>query len=163
MKFRRWPRIEAFNDTPLKRAAFHRKMADQQNRFPLLAALIRERQPDVDEEMARRSAQWLLIQQSERDRRAADWRRARARIAGLGGNVRPVVTQLWGEAPYPADPIYLLDMLHGIDIGRIDIDKPPWRFTAEEIAAGRKKLETFLERCDEQGRHLGCRLLSPQS
>lgn len=33
---------------------------------------------------------------------------------------------LWRDCPYPADPAYLLDLLHAIDIGRIDPDRPPW-------------------------------------
>jgi len=99
-------------------------MAGERDRFSLLAELIRERQPTVDEAMVNRAAQWILIQQSERDKRAAAWRKARARLCTHGDYVRPVVRALWREAPYPADPSYLLDMLHRIDIGRIDIEKP---------------------------------------
>jgi hypothetical protein len=36
------------------------------------------------------------------------------------------VHSLWIEAPYPADPGYLLDLLDGIETGRIDPSRPPW-------------------------------------
>ena len=78
-----------------------------------------------------------------RYRRAAGWRKARARLFGLGDNMRSVVRSLWREAPYPADPGYLLDLLHRIEVGAVDIDNPPWRFTEVEIAAGRAKLAHF--------------------
>lgn len=35
--------------------------------------------------------------------------------------------QLWQECPYPGDPACLLDLLHGIDIGRVDPERPPWK------------------------------------
>ena len=32
----------------------------------------------------------------------------------------------WDGAPYPADPVYLLDFLHGLRIGRYSIDALPF-------------------------------------
>lgn len=127
MKFRRWPRIEPFNDTGRKRAAFHRSQRMKREALPLLAELIAETQPDVDSEMERRAIAWVDDQQRTRDQRAADWRRARQRVAVTGDNMRPVILALWREAPYPADPTYLLDFMHSIDVGRINPEKPPWR------------------------------------
>lgn len=88
--------------------------------------LIAEQQPSADAEMARRAEWWPRIQQEGRDRRAQDWRRARRQLAGYGDNLHRVLIALWRDCPYPADPAYLLDLLHGIDIGRIDPDRPPW-------------------------------------
>ena len=126
MRFRRWPRVSAYEDTPRKRAALARAQQTQRDRFPLLAPLIAERQPSADAEMARRAAWWPEAQQRDRDRRARDWRRGRARISGYGDNLRPLLIQVWRDSPYPADPVYLLEMLHGIDTGRIDPERPPW-------------------------------------
>lgn len=126
MRFRRWPRVSAYEDTPRKCAALARAQQTQRDNFPLLAPLIAERQPSADAEMARRAAWWPEAQQRDRDRRAHDWRRARARLAGYGDNLRALLIRLWHHCPYPADPVYLLDMLHSIATGRIDPERPPW-------------------------------------
>jgi len=126
MRFRRWPRVSAYEDTPRKRAALARAQQTQRDKLPLLAPIIAEQQPTADAEMARRAAWWPEVQQRDRDRRAHQWRRARTRLAGYGDNLRPLLIQLWRDCPYPADPVYLLDMLHSIDTGRIDPERPPW-------------------------------------
>jgi hypothetical protein len=128
MRFRRWPRVSAYEDTPRKRAAFHRSQRQQREKLPLFAELIAEGQHDVDTEIARRAAWWPELQQENRDRRARDWRRARVRLATHGDNMHAVLRQLWHECPYPADPSYLLDLLHQIEVGRIDPERPPWKF-----------------------------------
>ena len=126
MRFRRWPRVSVYEDTPRKRAALARAQEARRDKLPLLARLIAEQQPSADAEMARRAAWWPKVQQRDRDRRADDWRRARARLAAHGDNLRPVLVQLWRGCLYPADPVYLLDLLHSVDTGRIDSKRPPW-------------------------------------
>src|SRR3546814_15866583 len=133
MRFRRWPHVSPYEDTPRKRAALARAQQTQRDRFPLLAPLIAEQQPSAVAEMARRAAWWPEAQQRDRDRRARDWRRGRARLAGHGGNLRPVLIQLWRDSPYPADPVYLLDMLHSIDTRPIDLERPPWRSAERRV------------------------------
>lgn len=78
--------------------------------------------------MARRRESWPRAQQAVRDRRAAKWREARRRLWRHGDNMRRRLRDLWRECPYPADPSYLLDLLHQIDVGRVDPERPPWRF-----------------------------------
>lgn len=68
------------------------------------------------------------MQQGNRDQRARNWRRARVRLYGYGDNMRAVLRQLWRECPYPADPSYFLDLLHQIDRGKVDPERPPWKF-----------------------------------
>jgi hypothetical protein len=126
MRFRRWPHVSPYEDTPRKRAALARTQREQRERLPLLRDLIAERQPSADAEMARRAEWWSRIQRQGRDHRAADWRRARTRLARYGENLRSVIRQMWRDCPYPADPVYLLDLLHAIDAGRIDPECPPW-------------------------------------
>ncbi|HZU91402.1 MAG TPA: hypothetical protein VE993_19275 [Stellaceae bacterium] len=129
MRFRRWPRVSAFEDTPRKRAALARSQEAQRERLPLLRELIAERQPGADEVMAQRAERWAKAQQEERDRRAQLWRQARAQLAGYGDDLRRRLITLWKDATYPADPAYLLDLLRAIDTGRIDLERPPWRFS----------------------------------
>ena len=126
MRFRRWPRVEPYVDTSRKRAAFHRSQRQKREKLPLFAELIAETQHDVDTEMARRAVWWPAQQQEGRDRRAAEWRRARARLFARGGNVRARLTELWRTCPYPADPVYLHGLLTDFDRGRLDLDAPPW-------------------------------------
>jgi hypothetical protein len=126
MRFRRWPRVTAYEDTPRKRAALVRTQHEQRERLPLLRDLIADQQPSADAEMARRTEWWPRIQQESRDHRAADWRRARTRLASYGDNLRSVIRHLWRDCPYPADPVYLLDLLHAIEAGRVDPERPPW-------------------------------------
>ena len=125
MRFKRWPRPEPFRDTHLKRLAFRRKVAAERERWPLLARI--EQPPNVDHEMFKRAKQWARDEQRWRNQRATQWRYARRLLASHGDNSRRTIRALWQEAPYPADPVYLLDMLTSIREGRIDIDNPPWR------------------------------------
>ena len=126
MRFRRWPRVTSFHDTPRKRAALARSQRAQREKLPLLREIIAEQQPAADEIMAQRAQRWSRSQQDDRDRRAQLWRRARTQLAGHGDNFRRQVIALWNSAPYPADPVYLLDFLHAIETGRIDPEQPPW-------------------------------------
>lgn len=126
MRFKRWPRVAAYQETGRKRAAFRRRQQAQRDKLPLFAGMIAETQPSIDEEMARRAAHWPRAQQRRRDERAALWRRARSRLAAHGDNVRPLLRKLWDEAPYPADPYCLLDFLTQYDRGLVDLDRPPW-------------------------------------
>lgn len=131
MRFKRWPRVEGYAETPRKRAAFMRSQRQKCEKLPLFAELIRETQHDVDTEMARRHESWPRAQQRNRDQRAAKWREARRRLWSHGDNMRQLLRSLWRECPYPADPAYLLDLFHQIDVGRVDPERPPWRFHPE--------------------------------
>ena len=71
-------------------------------------------------------------------RLAKKWREARAKIAAYDEPARSTIRGFWNDAPYPANPVYLLGMLRDIERGRIALDKPlPWRPTEEEIRIGR--------------------------
>jgi hypothetical protein len=95
----------------------------QRDRHPLLAPLIAETQKPIDDVIEDRIARFARQEQEWRNRRAADWRRARARLAALPDNVRPVVLAFWnGHRWYPGDPAYLLDLLHGLEVGRESIE-----------------------------------------
>lgn len=131
MRFKRWPRVEGYIETPRKRAAFVRSQRQKCQKLPLFAELIRETQHDVDTEMAHRHERWPCAQQQGRDQRAAKWREARRRLWSHEDTMRGTLRNLWRECPYPADPSYLLDLFHQIGVGRVDPDRPPWRFHRE--------------------------------
>ena len=76
MRFTRRPRCE-YTVTDRKRAGVVRLHRRQRERLPLLGLLIAETQPDVEQVMTERVANWIRCEQAERDRRAAWWRRAR--------------------------------------------------------------------------------------
>ena len=63
MRFRRWPRVSPYEDTPRKRAALARTQRNQRERLPLFRDLIAEQQSSADAEMARRAEWWPRIQQ----------------------------------------------------------------------------------------------------
>lgn len=127
MRFRRWPRPTPFEDTSRKRAALMRRQSLEREALPLLADQIAETQRSPDEEMARRAVGWDRYQEASRDGRAERWRAARARLFALPEALRRRVHDLWRSCPYPADPSYFGDLLHQIDVGKLDPFRPPWR------------------------------------
>lgn len=126
MRFKRWPPRTEFEDTPRKRAALLRNQRKQRDKFPLLAEIIAEEQPDADTVMNRRSHQWRHDDDQTRQRRADAWRRARTRLFAYDPLRLHEFLTLWRSSPYPADPGYLLDFLDALEKGRIDPANPPW-------------------------------------
>ncbi|KAB2756675.1 MULTISPECIES: hypothetical protein [Brucella/Ochrobactrum group] len=131
MRFRRWHRPEPYGDTSRKRAAFLRKQRLEREALPLFANEIAAGQHGVDEEMARRAVWWDEAERERRRMRAASWRKARARLFALPDALRSTVREIWRDCPYPADPGYFADLLHQIDVGRVDPHRPPWKFHPE--------------------------------
>ena len=125
MRFIRYPR-HPFTDSSRKRAALRRKQRLERDALPLFAEQIAEEQPSEDEVMQDRAIRWAESQQRTRDARAARWREARRRLAALTDNERAVLLAAWNRAPYPADPTYLLDFLHGYSVGRFTLDTIPF-------------------------------------
>lgn len=125
MRFKRWPR-HPFTDTPRKRAALRRKQIREQEALPLLSTLVRENQASEDEVMTARAEAWKRSEERDRKRRADNWRKARRRLQSLTANERSVLTHAWNSAPYPADPVYLLDFLHAYNVGRFSLDALPF-------------------------------------
>lgn len=125
MRFKRWQR-HPFTDTSRKRAALRRKQQREREALPLFADQIAESQPSEDEVMANRAVQWAAQELRDRNRRAQLWLKARARINALSANERAVLRRAWDCAPYPADPVYLLDFLHSFSVGRFTLDTLPF-------------------------------------
>lgn len=125
MRFKRWQR-HPFTDTSRKRAALRRKQQREREALPLLADQIAEAQPSEDEVIEARAVQWSAQEVRDRNRRARSWLEARARIDALSLNEKAVLRRVWNCAPYPADPVYLLDFLHSFSIGRFTLDSLPF-------------------------------------
>jgi len=81
MRLKHRPRSE-YAVTDRKRAAARRMQQRQRDSLPLLAELIAETQPGIDELMATRISRWIAWEQQDRDRRASLWRRARRERVG---------------------------------------------------------------------------------
>ena len=109
--------------TDRKRAAAMRLHRRQRDSLPLLAPLIAETQPSIDEVMRARVLTWTSVVQQDRDRRAASWRRGRRSLEGYEPALRCALLTYWNSHRWlPGDPSYLLDMLHGYETGRLTFD-----------------------------------------
>ena len=121
MRFTRRPRSE-YAVTDRKRAAALRLQRRQRDKLPLLAPLIAEAQPPIDEVMATRVARWIEWEQRDRDHRAAKWRAARAALDKHEPATRRALLDYWNGQRFPGDPWRLLDLLHGFATGRLLVE-----------------------------------------
>jgi hypothetical protein len=48
--------------------------------------------------------------------------------------LRDTIRKIWQDCPYPADPVYLPDLLHQIDMGKMDPHRPAWIFHQPVVA-----------------------------
>jgi hypothetical protein len=148
MRFKRWPRVEAFQETSRTRAAVALSQRRQRDRLPLLADLIAAEQPSIEAVIEERHQAWPQWQQEKRDDRASKWREARRQLAAYPLIMRHAIRRLWNDAPYPGDPSYLSDFLLQIERGRLDpFARAPWRPSDDEIAEGRRRLAVFSLNC----------------
>lgn len=120
MRFKRRGRF-AFSDTPRKRAHVLRKQQSERDALPLFAALIASEQEDVDTVIESRAALWADAEARDRARRALKWREARARLRAYPHNGRQALAAYWNRCGWPADPEYLMSMLHMYDTGRLNL------------------------------------------
>jgi len=144
MRFKRWPRVEAFQETSRTRAAVALSQRRQRDRLPLLAELIAAAQPSIEAVIEERHQAWPKWQQEKRDDRVSQWREARRQLAAFPLIMRHAIRRLCNDAPYPGDPSYLGDFLLQIERGRVDpFARAPWRPSDDEIAEGRRRLAIF--------------------
>ena len=130
MRFRKWPKPEPYVETSRKRAAFATKQRREREALPLFADMVAAGQHSVEEEMARRAVWWPEWQRERRDERARVWRMARACLFEFSEAARRSIRRAWRDCPYPADPYSFADLLHQIRVGRVDPERPPWKYHA---------------------------------
>lgn len=145
MRFRKWPKPTAYEETSRKRAAFLAKQRRERDALPLFADVIAAGQHSVDEEMARRAEWWPEQQQRMRDERAAVWRQARASLFEFPTDTRRTIRRIWRTCPYPADPYSFADLLHQIRVGKVDPDRPPWKYHARVQARTTPNPQSFAD------------------
>jgi len=136
MRFKTWPR-HTFTDTSRKRAALRRKQRLEREALPLFAEQIAETQPSEDQVMQDRAVAWSAHEVRDRRERAEKWRKARRLIDAMPEAERRTVRRAWDCAPYPADPSYLLSVLHSYMLGRIDFKQPPFPLSRTDAAGTR--------------------------
>lgn len=125
MRFKRLTRY-TFEDTARKRAALARKQRRERESLPLFAEAIAAEQPSADDVMQLRAERAERQQAQDREHRAAEWRRARARLASYPQPLRAQLRTYWQGCGWTADPSYLLSMLRMFDQGRLN-DPDRWR------------------------------------
>jgi len=109
--------------TDRKRAAAQRWQQRHRDAVPLLAELVAEQQPSIDQVMHERVRLWISTEQSDRDWRAQQWRRARRALDGHEPAARRALLDYWNQHRWlPGDPTYLLGMLHRFATGRLLIE-----------------------------------------
>tara|TARA_R110000868_G_scaffold363120_2_gene625380 strand:- start:6848 stop:7471 length:624 start_codon:yes stop_codon:yes gene_type:complete len=145
MRFHKWPKPTAYEETSRKRAAFANKQGRERDALPLFADMIANAQHSVDDEMARRAVWWPQQQQQRRDERAAVWRRARARLFEFDAPIRRTIRRAWRDCPYPADPHSFADFLHHNRVRRLDPNRPPWKYHARVQAKTTPHPQCFAE------------------
>jgi len=134
MRFHKWPKPTAYEETSRKRVAFAHKQRREREALPLFADMIAKGQHSVEEEMARRAEWWPRQQQDRRHERASVWRQARARLFAFPEARRQTIRRAWRDCPYPADPYNFADFLHQIAVGKLDPGRPPWKYHARAPA-----------------------------
>ena len=122
-----------FTDTARKRAALGRRQMAEREAMPLFAAEIAASQRSPDDVMQARAVSWAVSEARRRQWRAERWRQARREIDAMPPRMRRKVRAAWDGAPYPADPVDLLDFLHDLRVGRCSIDALP--FTPKPVNA----------------------------
>lgn len=145
MRFRTWSRPTAYVETSRKRAAFLTRQRRDREKLPLFAGMIGATQHRVDEEMDRRAQWWPEQQQRRRGERAEVWRRAQARLFEFPDAQRQTIRRAWRDCPYPADPHSFADFLHQIHVGRLDPERPSWKYHTRAEAKATPKPQCFAE------------------
>lgn len=114
MKFAKKERHGPREITPRQVSAYARSCRQKQEKFPLFAAAIAEGQAPADEEMARRVALDVAMEQRNRNDRAADWRKVRRRLFDLPADARAVVLARYNANQwYPRQPGFLASLIWG--------------------------------------------------
>jgi len=126
MRFTRFESFD-FKDTPRKRAAYERKLRLEREALPLFADQIAAMQVTTAEEMAGRALRWTERQRLDRQHRAEKWREGRRRLQAHPAPIRRKLLAYWQRCMWPADPVYLLSMLHMHSEGRLELEPKPYQ------------------------------------
>ena len=111
----------SFDDTERKRAAARRRQIREQQALPLLADIVREQQPSIDDEMENRARRWAATEQSRRDFDAKVWRETRARLFRLPADERKNLREYWNNHRwFPGKAIHFAGFMNLYERGQLD-------------------------------------------
>lgn len=131
MRFKKW-QTHPFTATKRKRQAAARKLQNQRDALPLFADAIAADQPSVDQIMIDRAARWEDWERRDRQRRADTWRKARTALAAVPEPGRSAVRAYWQRCIWPADPVYLCEMVTMYQTDRLpEVSRPGHRLASD--------------------------------
>lgn len=116
MKHFKFGHVEAREVNNRRLAAARRAIRLELAKVPLFPELVANTDPLARVE--RFNAAYLLTIADARNRRAAGWRAARARVAALPPATAEIVRRRWNTSPYPKTPEYLASLVHDVETGR---------------------------------------------
>lgn len=116
MRFNRYPRADNTDVTPRRLAAARRAVQREKDRFALFPELVTH--TTAEERIAAVNHHRTEWDQEHRQRRAANWRRARRQLGELPIIRQTGIRRYWQQFNGPGDPVYLLDMITQANRGR---------------------------------------------
>jgi hypothetical protein len=111
MRFSRQPRYEARPLTVRKEAAYARKLAREQARYPLFLEHVAGEQRSLDDEAARRRALSVKTEQHHRDFLARARRETRALYFAQPEGIREIIRRTWRAWTVPCTALYFSSMV----------------------------------------------------
>jgi len=111
MRFKRQQRYGPRPLTDRQRAAYARKLAKEQSRYPLFPDHVATEQRGIDDEAARRERLSAKTELSQRQFLAGVWRRARALYFAQPDDVRTQISAKWRAWTGPCTAIYFASMV----------------------------------------------------
>ncbi|WP_292066068.1 hypothetical protein [Brevundimonas sp. UBA7664] len=110
--------------TGRERAGVERSQREKLRRLPLLAAIVAETLPTVEEQMETNRQAKREAERSIRQRRADEWRQGRTALYRLSSNLRPLALEYWNTHRWlPGSPQHLIAMVGSIERGALTPDK----------------------------------------
>ena len=133
MRFERQQRYGPRSLTDRQRAAYTRKLAKEQARYPLFADHVAAEQRPLDEEIKRREEHATRWESDRRQFLADVWRRARAAYFAQPEEIRSRIRQKWRTWAGPCTATYFASMVdvesgeQGRRLARIEAEFAPVR------------------------------------
>lgn len=115
MRFARYPLRGPRQWTPRRSAAAARAVRRERGAVPLFPELARY--STTEDRIAEVNADHDTLVTRMRAFRAGQWRRARRLLAEMPATRRLGFLRLWNARIYPADPTYLLSLIHAVRHG----------------------------------------------
>lgn len=124
MRFARRRRYPSYEVTPRGLAGALRTQRRQREKHPLLATLIAEGQPSINQVMRDRAFGQADWEARTRQERADQWKRARSELYAISANQRSIILEYWNTHRWlPGNPERLSGILYDFRQGRLTLDQ----------------------------------------